>query len=674
MAFISYTVQSGDNLTSIANEFDTNIQNIQNYNSIINPDNINVGDVLKIPSESTHVTNYVIQYGDNLNSIANKFGTTPDRLQSLNNIVDPDYIQVGQTIQVSGSQNESNQSSYTVQYGDSLESIANKFGTTVDQLQSLNNIANPDYIQVGQTIQVSGSQSNNNQTRYTVQYGDSLEIIANKFGTTVDQLQSLNNIANPNYIQVGQTIQVSGSQGDSNQSTYTIQYGDTLENIANKFGTTVSQLQTLNNIANPDYIQVGQVLTVDGEAKTNSSNVSKYTVQSGDNLSVIAQKFNSSVSELQSLNDISNPDYLQVGQEILVPGNYDTGNDTGDDTDNSENNGGGNNIPPSNGDKVTEQQLIAVGWPSSAVTETVINDLNDCLEKYEINTKSRVMHFISQCSHESVAGTYREEIASGEAYEGRTDIGNTQPGDGPKFKGGGYLQMTGRANYTQFANSIGDQEIVNQGVSYVADNYPWTSAGFWWYTHGMNQLCDTNPSVEQVTLKVNGGYNGLADRKQYYQKCVDVFSNYGESPSSSEKGSAAWLNQYRVTAEYGYYDVNINNNMHYGMDFGLFTGTPVKAITSGTVLETKWNPGGGGNTITIKEDDDKHYQWYMHLSEYNVKSGQSINTGDVIAYSGASGEGVTGPHLHFQRMVGEVSNQAAENPREFLEQLGLNSQ
>ena len=121
-------------------------------------------------------------------------------MQSLNNIVDPDYIQVGQTIQVSGSQNESNQSSYTVQYGDSLESIANKFGTTVDQLQSLNNIANPDYIQVGQTIQVSGSQSNNNQTRYTVQYGDSLEIIANKFGTTVDQLQSLNNIANPNYI------------------------------------------------------------------------------------------------------------------------------------------------------------------------------------------------------------------------------------------------------------------------------------------------------------------------------------------------------------------------------------------------------------------------------------------------------------------------------------------
>ncbi|MGX0462759.1 LysM repeat protein, partial [Staphylococcus hominis] len=131
MAFMSYTVQSGDNLTNIANEFGISIQSIQNYNSISNPDNIRVGDILKIPSESTHTTNYVIQYGDNLNSIANKFGTTADRLQSLNNIANPDYIQVGQTIRVSGSQGDSNQSTYTVQYGDSLEIIANKFGTTV---------------------------------------------------------------------------------------------------------------------------------------------------------------------------------------------------------------------------------------------------------------------------------------------------------------------------------------------------------------------------------------------------------------------------------------------------------------------------------------------------------------------------------------------------------------
>lgn len=113
--------------------------------------------------------------------------------------------------------------------------------------------------------------------------------------------------------------------------------------------------------------------------------------------------------------------------------------------------------------------------------------------------------------------------------------------------------------------------------------------------------------------------------------------------------------------------------MHYGMDFATPSGTAVRAITSGTVLKTQWNPGGGGNTITIEEDDGKHYQWYMHLSSFNVKPNEKIKVGDVIAYSGATGgAAVTGPHLHFQRMVGEISNNAAEDPRAFLESRGLN--
>jgi len=62
------------------------------------------------------------------------------------------------------------------------------------------------------------------------------------------------------------------------------------------------------------------------------------------------------------------------------------------------------------------------------------------------------------------------------------------------------------------------------GVSYVAANYPMTSAGFWWHNNQMNALCDKNPTVEQVTLRVNGGYNGLDDRKMYYNRCCQVIS------------------------------------------------------------------------------------------------------------------------------------------------------
>ncbi len=94
-------------------------------------------------------------------------------------------------------------------------------------------------------------------------------------------------------------------------------------------------------------------------------------------------------------------------------------------------------------------------------------------------------------------------------------MGNTEPGDGPKYKGAGYIQLTGRANYQRFADDI-DNPRVMEGCQYVADNYPFTSAGFWWADNDMNRLCDTDPCTEEVTLRVNGGYNGLEERKAYF--------------------------------------------------------------------------------------------------------------------------------------------------------------
>jgi len=170
---------------------------------------------------------------------------------------------------------------------------------------------------------------------------------------------------------------------------------------------------------------------------------------------------------------------------------------------------------------VLSSQLKDLGWVN--VTPEMVKDLIDCLEKYDITTPERIRHFISQCSHESGAGKWTKELASGSAYENRADIGNTQPGDGPKFKGGGYIQLTGRYNYQAFANAMGDPKIVELGVDYVAANYPWSSAGFWWSNNNMNALVDTGATVEQITKRVNGGYNGLADRQKYYDKCCEIF-------------------------------------------------------------------------------------------------------------------------------------------------------
>ena len=167
---------------------------------------------------------------------------------------------------------------------------------------------------------------------------------------------------------------------------------------------------------------------------------------------------------------------------------------------------------------VSADQLRAIGWRNFNIDE-----LNNCLSRFGITTLPRIRHFISQCSHESACGVYTQEIASGTAYNGRTDLGNTQPGDGPRFKGAGYIQLTGRYNYQRFANFIGDQNVM-QGVAYVAAHYPWTSAGYWWYANNMNALCDSGASVETITRRVNGGINGLSSRQMYYNRCVQYIN------------------------------------------------------------------------------------------------------------------------------------------------------
>ncbi|MDL0421888.1 LysM peptidoglycan-binding domain-containing protein, partial [Caldibacillus thermoamylovorans] len=359
--------------------------------------------------------------------------------------------------------------------------------------------------------------------------GDTISGIALKFGMTQSELIALNNISDPNKIRIGQVLKVydngSGSGGGSSDRkiiNYTVQAGDTISGIALKFGMTQSELIALNNINDPNKIRIGQVLKVydNGSGSGGGSSNRKiinYTVQAGDTISGIALKFGMTQSELIALNNINDPNKIRIGQVLKV---YDNGSGSGGS-------GGGGSAPIGDGSKpvtrVTKSQLNQIGWPNSVLTDNMLAELNRCLEEFKITTKLRIAHFISQCSHESAAGLYTKELAPGWDYEYRQDLGNVNYGDGPKYKGGGYLQLTGRYNYTKFAEYIGDPEIVNQGVDYVAENYPWTSAGFWWHMNNMNALCDTNPTVEQVTRRVNGGTRGLQERIMYFNRTIQVF-------------------------------------------------------------------------------------------------------------------------------------------------------
>ena len=148
---------------------------------------------------------------------------------------------------------------------------------------------------------------------YTVQSGDTLSGIAAKFGTTYQILAAINGIGDPNHIWPGEVLKVTGTA--SQQSTYYVQAGDTLSAIASKFGTTVASLVSLNHISNPNVIYVGQKIYV-GEASQGQSNA--YTVHAGDTLSGIAAKFGTTWKALAQKNGLANPNVIYVGQTLTI--------------------------------------------------------------------------------------------------------------------------------------------------------------------------------------------------------------------------------------------------------------------------------------------------------------------------------------------------------------------
>jgi len=144
-----------------------------------------------------------------------------------------------------------------------------------------------------------------------------------------------------------------------------------------------------------------------------------------------------------------------------------------------------------------------------------IDSLNATMEIYEINTPLRQSHFLAQVGHESGELRYREEIASGKAYEGRQDLGNIFPGDGMKFKGRGLIQLTGRTNYTAYGDYVG-QSFLNNPEVIANDNFLCTDvAGWFWHRRNLNKYADLD-DIKTITKRINGGLNGFDDRNRLY--------------------------------------------------------------------------------------------------------------------------------------------------------------
>ena len=271
---------------------------------------------------------YIVKAGDTLYGISNQYGVSVTELASLNN-VNANSLKVGQKLIIPSKSglNPDNMLMYTVKKGDSLYAIAKLYGTSVDEIKKLNYLTSNSLI-VGQVLRIPEVYTKPddmvvpNYISYIVKKGDTLYSIAKKYGVSADTIIQDNNLKNSN-LSVGQILRIRSGEGEvlecfgedyndsiSNYKTYIVQKGDSLYTISRRYGVSVDDIKRVNNLKN-NTLSIGQELLIP------SNDLDYYTVQRGDSLYSIAKKFGISVDYLKRKNNLTS-NTLSIGQRLLL--------------------------------------------------------------------------------------------------------------------------------------------------------------------------------------------------------------------------------------------------------------------------------------------------------------------------------------------------------------------
>ena len=183
---------------------------------------------------------------------------------------------------------------------------------------------------------------------------------------------------------------------------------------------------------------------------------------------------------------------------------------------------------------VTKEQMGRImNCSTSSLPDSLMDDYTACVNTFKMSRLEQG-YFLGQCGHESCGLRYPMEIASGADYEYREDLGNVNQGDGVKFAGTGFIQVTGRYWHQQFSDYLSglgqyDAAIMDVGKTYTCEHYPWSISGFWWQSNNMKTFCEarqagSNYQIDEVGARVNGKMrpNGADDRLVYTRTAFDV--------------------------------------------------------------------------------------------------------------------------------------------------------
>jgi membrane-bound lytic murein transglycosylase D len=287
--FVEHKVKKGQTLSHISQRYGVPISAIMELNGLTNKHRLNIGQRLIIPANETMAQTGNAQVKSP--KVKNKTNST---------------------------------SSYTVRKGDTLAKLASKFGTSVDEIKRLNGLKNPHRISVGKKLKIpSASLSSGGLFKeHMVKKGENLSYLAQKYGVSVSTIMSVNNLSNKHVLKIGQRLLIP-STSDLTLENYKVKAGDTVSDLAVKFGSSEQEIKKLNGLDNPHYIKKGQSLQIpdrkgDGEKGIAEGRWITYVVKRGDSLWKIARAFGVLMDKLVQWNDLGAPSNLKVGDEIKV--------------------------------------------------------------------------------------------------------------------------------------------------------------------------------------------------------------------------------------------------------------------------------------------------------------------------------------------------------------------
>lgn len=267
--------------------------------------------VKNIPVTSNGET-YIVKSGDSLWSIAKRYGVSIDDIKKANNL-SSNLLNIGQVLIIPSEEEPPEIGDfivYTVSSGDNLYKIATKYNLTVDDLVNYNDLATTN-LSIGQQLLIPVQKTNETQT-YIVKSGDTLYSIASKYGISVNTLKNYNNLTT-NVLSIGQKLNIpaTSEKPSSNYLDYVVKKGDSLYSIASKYNTSVSDIMKINNL-NTSLLNIGMVLKI----PVQSSEIT-YIVQSGDNLYSIARKYNTTIDSIKNKNNLTGNN-LSIGQILII--------------------------------------------------------------------------------------------------------------------------------------------------------------------------------------------------------------------------------------------------------------------------------------------------------------------------------------------------------------------